>query len=118
MKKRISGLTLAILLLFLSIGSLFGCDNENELNYRLDAVGVSVKAEYREEYESKRITADDFYWANIKNIVYKGWNDEFNVGSLVVYLQWSGAKHVQETVEHFRTLDFVSSSGVLISKLF
>lgn len=72
-----------------------------------DRVSVMVKAEFREKFEKKEFSVEDFEWDNVEKFMYEIWYDEFEKGWMVVYLKKHGKKHVLAAIAHFETLEFV-----------
>lgn len=84
------------------------CREEKE-EYAFNYVVVEVKADYRSNFENKEITVESFNWDNIQTIEYSSWNENRNVGKIYVYLKRIGEEEANEVVNHFKTLNFVSS---------
>lgn len=96
------------MLLIISI-FLLACESEKKEEARFDTgtVLVLVKYNYREKFDAKEFTVEDFDWTNIEKIAYRSWNDKADCGSLTIYLKKHGEKQVLDAVKHFNTLDFV-----------
>ena len=91
-----------------------------EEEFVLDKVGVNIKAEFQQKFESREFTIEDFEWDNVKSVKYITSNltdTDFNPipdsnRYVEIYLKKPGRNRVFDAIEHFRTLDLVEDVDV------
>ena len=124
MIKRIFVSVMCIVLAF----PLVGCDLFKDPEFKYDRVLVGVVAEGQREYVEENydfledpniiyrlFTIEDFEWDNIDFIWVTRWGyNESNVHlSYVVHLKEAGRSKVLNAIDHFETLDFVTSANTI-----
>ncbi len=84
--------------------------NKSDDSYEFGIVMVYVKEKYRESYEQKGFTVEDFAWNNVEKIEYRPYwyeNEQFRFLRILVYLKKPGSKNCRRACVHFNKLDFV-----------
>lgn len=94
---------IALIFVFTSLFLLISCPPYNK---HLSVI-VTIKSEYKDEFEEEKITIEDLLYDNIESIEYGEWDYEHDYGLITVYLKKTGKKQVEQAIKHFLTLEFV-----------
>jgi hypothetical protein len=109
--KRVGLIVLPLMLVVLLLPILSGCSKA-----RLDHVWVHISdAVYLEKYDNSEITAEDFEWENIKEIVYSYRDTHNESATLIIKLKMPGLEQVEAAVDYFNQLDFVNVATLCYS---